>query len=102
MDLHSRKSTPDLLLATRYPVRLGSPKLLDFESEGPVYVCICHAVTRDEFDDVVARGAMTVDAVGESCGAGTGCGSCRERLSCLLSATRQQHTVSRALETVPA
>jgi bacterioferritin-associated ferredoxin len=50
-----------------------------------VYVCICHAVTRDEFDQVVAEGARSVDAVGDRCGAGTGCGSCVERLSSLLS-----------------
>ncbi|MCZ3387510.1 MAG: (2Fe-2S)-binding protein [Actinomycetia bacterium] len=50
-----------------------------------MYVCICHAVTRAELDDVLARGARSLDAVGESCGAGTGCGSCVERLSCLIS-----------------
>ena len=50
-----------------------------------MYVCICHAVTRDEFDRVVESGARCVDSVGERCGAGTGCGSCRERLAALLS-----------------
>lgn len=49
-----------------------------------MYVCICHAVTRDEFDAFVADGARTLAAVGERCGAGTGCGSCVERLTCLL------------------
>lgn len=50
-----------------------------------MYVCICHAVTRAELDEVVAMGGRSVDAVGEMCGAGTGCGSCVERLSCLIS-----------------
>ena len=50
-----------------------------------MYVCICSAVTRDEFDRAVADGARCVDSVGEHCGAGTGCGTCHERLSALLS-----------------
>jgi bacterioferritin-associated ferredoxin len=50
-----------------------------------VYVCICSAVTRDEFDRAVADGARCIDSVAAECGAGTGCGTCHERLSALLS-----------------
>lgn len=60
-----------------------------------MYVCICHAVTRAELDDVVAGGARSVDAVGESCGAGTGCGTCVERLSCLISTAGQRFADAR-------
>lgn len=60
-----------------------------------MYVCICHAVTRTTFDEVVATGARSVDAVAERCGAGTGCGSCLERLSCLLSTVAPSMTAGR-------
>jgi bacterioferritin-associated ferredoxin len=60
-----------------------------------VYVCICHAVTRTQLDDVVASGATSVDAVGERCGAGTGCGTCVERLACLISSAGQGLAQSR-------
>lgn len=62
-----------------------------------MYVCICHAVTRDEFDTVVADGAHDVETVGERCGAGTGCGTCIERLGGLLRASAVPH-----LDRVPA
>ena len=49
-----------------------------------MYVCLCHAVTQAELDDVIAAGARDVDAVGEACGAGTNCGSCRPVLQELI------------------
>jgi bacterioferritin-associated ferredoxin len=67
-----------------------------------VYVCICHAVTRDEFDQVVAEGAQSVDAVGARCGAGTGCGSCRERLGALLSSQTPHRFAEGRLDAVAA
>jgi bacterioferritin-associated ferredoxin len=45
-----------------------------------VYLCICHAVTDTEVAQLVAAGARTETAVGEACGAGTGCGSCLDRI----------------------
>lgn len=53
-----------------------------------MYVCICMAVTEAEVHDCIAGGASTTDAVGEGCGAGTGCGSCRQRIERLLAARR--------------
>ena len=41
-----------------------------------MYVCICAAVTDTEVRSCIARGALTVEDVGEACEAGTGCGSC--------------------------
>jgi bacterioferritin-associated ferredoxin len=67
-----------------------------------VYVCICHAVTRDEFDRVVEDGARCVDSVGERCGAGTGCGSCRERLAALLSSASTPGFADSRLDAVSA
>lgn len=49
-----------------------------------MYVCICAAVTESEVRGCIATGASTVDDIGERCAAGTGCGSCLERLDALL------------------
>jgi len=65
-----------------------------------VYVCVCHAVTRDEFDQAVHDGARCVDSVGERCGAGTGCGSCRERLAALLSTASPNSFAEERLDAV--
>lgn len=45
-----------------------------------VYVCICAAVTDGEVRSCVARGARTVEEVGDACAAGTGCGSCHAEI----------------------
>jgi len=45
-----------------------------------VYACICHAVTERELSSVISDGATTPEAVGRACGAGTGCGSCLDRV----------------------
>ena len=67
-----------------------------------MYVCICMAVTRDEFARAVADGARCVDSVGERCGAGTGCGSCHERLAALLSSASDAAFAERRLDGVSA
>ena len=53
-----------------------------------MYACICHAVTTAEVDAVVALGATSVKQVREATGAGSACGTCVKRLSCLLAAAR--------------
>jgi bacterioferritin-associated ferredoxin len=45
-----------------------------------VYVCICFAVEESELADVIAAGARSEEEVGNACGAGTGCGSCLDRI----------------------
>jgi len=45
-----------------------------------MYVCICAAVTDTEVRSCIARGARSVDEVGEACAAGTGCGSCHDEI----------------------
>ncbi len=40
-------------------------------------VCMCHGVRCSAVKAAVRAGALTVDAVGEACGAGTDCGGCR-------------------------
>jgi bacterioferritin-associated ferredoxin len=41
-------------------------------------VCLCKAATDRDIDEAIDGGARSVDEVGEACGAGTSCGSCRE------------------------
>ena len=53
-----------------------------------MYACICHAVTTAEVDAAVALGAMSVKQVRKATGAGSACGTCVKRLSCLLAAAR--------------
>jgi len=45
-----------------------------------VYVCICFAVSETQLADVIADGARSEEEVGDSCGAGTGCGNCLDRI----------------------
>lgn len=52
-----------------------------------MYVCICAAVTDHEVRVCIRDGARTVDEVGDACGAGTGCGTCHDRIDVLLLAT---------------
>ena len=50
-----------------------------------MYACVCHAVTDGELAAVIDEGAQTPLEVGRACGAGTGCGSCLDRICDKLS-----------------
>lgn len=41
-------------------------------------VCACKRTTDRDIQSTIDRGARTTDQVARDCGAGTGCGSCRE------------------------
>ncbi|MGH3908466.1 MAG: (2Fe-2S)-binding protein [Pseudonocardiaceae bacterium] len=49
-----------------------------------MYVCVCWAVTEAQVRRCIAEGADTVGEVGDGCAAGTGCGSCHERIAAML------------------
>lgn len=49
-----------------------------------MYACICAAVTEPQVHASILAGADTVEEIGERCGAGTGCGSCVDRLCDML------------------
>ncbi|HWE89293.1 MAG TPA: (2Fe-2S)-binding protein [Pseudonocardiaceae bacterium] len=49
-----------------------------------MYVCICSAVTDTAVRACLHAGADTVEEIGRRCGAGTGCGSCLDRLQDML------------------
>jgi bacterioferritin-associated ferredoxin len=55
-----------------------------------MYVCICARVRECEVRAAVQAGARTEQAVGEACGAGTGCGTCLDRVDVLLAASLGQ------------
>ena len=50
-------------------------------------ICLCHGVRDRDIDEVIDRGAATVDDIGSMCGAGTGCGACLEELEDKLAAS---------------
>ena len=51
-----------------------------------MYACVCFSVTEEEVTEEVTRGAHTEEQLGDRCGAGTSCGTCVERLGCLIAA----------------
>ena len=46
-----------------------------------MFVCICARVRESEIREVVRAGAATEDSVGDACGAGSGCGTCLDRIA---------------------
>jgi bacterioferritin-associated ferredoxin len=52
-----------------------------------VFVCICARVRESEIQEVVRAGAQTEDSVGDACGAGTGCGTCLDRIAEILESS---------------
>lgn len=51
----------------------------------PMYVCICAQVRESEIRAAIAAGARDEYAVGDACGAGTGCGGCRADIADLIA-----------------
>jgi len=45
-----------------------------------MWVCHCHAVTDARIRALVSEGALGMHDVGVRCGAGTGCGGCRDEV----------------------
>lgn len=55
-----------------------------------MYACVCHAVSTAQVETVILAGAQTVEEIGDRCAAGTGCGSCVNRLCDLLDEARSR------------
>jgi bacterioferritin-associated ferredoxin len=49
-------------------------------------VCLCRGVSERKVERAISHGALTVDEVGDACGAGTSCGTCRETIHDMLMA----------------
>ena len=59
-----------------------------------MYVCICARVRECDLRTAIERGARTEESVGDACGAGTGCGSCLDRIDDLIVETGDQDTLA--------
>lgn len=46
-----------------------------------MFACICHQVHEREVQACIESGATDEEAIGDACGAGTGCGTCLDRLA---------------------
>jgi len=73
---------PEARTALLFGRPLGAPV-----DNGPL-VCACLKVGARRVDAAIAAGAASVDAVGQSTGAGTNCGSCRPEIARLIAAQR--------------
>lgn len=51
-----------------------------------MFVCICRAVTEEEVQEHMTNGCRSIDAIGDRCGAGEGCGTCLDRLTEIVAA----------------
>jgi bacterioferritin-associated ferredoxin len=49
-----------------------------------MYACICERVRECDVRLAIRCGARTEESVGAACGAGTGCGSCLDRIDELI------------------
>jgi len=58
-----------------------------------MYVCICARVRERELRAAIRAGADTEESVGDACGAGTGCGSCLDRVCDLIDEERARNTL---------
>jgi len=50
--------------------------------------CVCKGVGEREVKTAIRKGADSLAQIGRSCGAGTACGSCHERLRSMLAKQR--------------
>jgi bacterioferritin-associated ferredoxin len=66
-----------------------------------MYACVCFSVTEEEVGEEVARGARTEEELGDRCGAGTSCGTCVERLGCLIEAALRDRSTAETLAACP-
>ncbi len=66
-----------------------------------MYACVCFSVTEEEIAEEIANGAHSEDAIGDRCGAGTSCGTCVERLGCLLDQALRNGMIAARLAACP-
>jgi assimilatory nitrate reductase catalytic subunit len=74
------KPLPDA--AARVALLAGRPPT-DQPDTGPT-VCACFNVGRNTIASAIGAGAVTLDAIGSACQAGTNCGSCRSEIAAML------------------
>ena len=57
-----------------------------------MYVCICARVRECEVRSAIRCGARSEDSVADACGAGTGCGTCVDRIADLIDEESEPDT----------
>ncbi len=62
-------------------------------------MCVCKAIKSQEISEVIHSGKRTVEEIGQSCGAGTDCGSCVRRLQRFLDAQLSESQTQEACKT---
>jgi len=90
------KPLPDA--AARVALLAGRPPT-DQPDTGPT-VCACFSVGRNTISTAIQAGAVTLDAVGTACQAGTNCGSCRSEIAAMLPAyqpSQERHNEPQAV-----
>jgi bacterioferritin-associated ferredoxin len=58
-----------------------------------MYVCICARVRECEVRAAIRDGARCEESVGDACGAGTGCGTCLDRIYDLIDEEKTPDTL---------
>lgn len=66
-----------------------------------MYVCVCKAIKAKDLTDLIDSGAKTVQEIGESCGAGTDCGCCVNRLKRMLATPAKADCPALCPEEIP-
>ncbi len=61
-----------------------------------MFVCICARVRESEIREVVRAGAATEDSVVDACGAGSGCGTCLDRIAEIIESSVSLRVLERA------
>lgn len=74
------KSTPSLLLKELFDKVTGVWTTFDPQEE----ICHCRKISRHVIDEMVVIGAHTPEKVKDWCSAGSGCGTCRERVQSII------------------
>jgi bacterioferritin-associated ferredoxin len=57
-----------------------------------MYVCICARVRERDLRTAIKLGARSEESVGKACGAGTGCGTCLDRICDLIDEETKSDT----------
>ena len=60
-------------------------------------VCHCHAITDRDLRKSIRAGASSIEQVGLSCGAATGCGGCRDLVQHIIDDERRHLTMAPAV-----
>ncbi|HEX5740737.1 MAG TPA: (2Fe-2S)-binding protein [Pilimelia sp.] len=61
-----------------------------------MFVCVCERVRECEVRAAIRAGARTEECVGDACGAGTGCGTCHDRIAELIDEVTRAPAVNLA------